>query len=199
MTGEIWTWQTAKSYAEANKDAFGGTIEVIGPTPYGDDNTWYKHTYESVFWETIGTRREDFGGAEHTYDHDVNPHLIFTTDPITRGGMYDNYNSSSWEYHTIHPENMGIPWAGDEGHRPYSDDLYNWQNVTVNPPGFTDLTHEFLLTSQVIEYFYGEGRDPEVYARNKALGRGFGLGLGGETTSPLSGLSPLAAIFRTDE
>jgi hypothetical protein len=194
-TAEVKTWQYQKSSAAANQAAFGGTITLQGPTIFGDDNTFYEHNYTGAHWATIGIRRETFLPlGTHYYDHDVNPQLIFTTDPATRGGIYASYLSDDWEYHTDHPETMGNPWAGDDGERPFPDNLYNWISSTVNPPGYTDLSHEFLMAYDIKEIFYGEGRDPEVYARR---------GAGGTTPAILTGLTGvglpiqgLVGIFR---
>jgi len=181
FTADPKTWQYQKSAAAANQAAFGGTITVIGPTVFGDDNTFYEHNYVGAHWAMIGTRRETFLPIpNHYYDHDVDPTMIFTTAPATRGGIYDSYLGDDWEAHTDHPLTMGNPWAGDEGERPFTDNLYNWISSTVNPPGFTDLTHEFLLAYDIKEIFYGEGRDPEVYGRK---------GAGGATPAILTGLT----------
>lgn len=193
-TGDVPTWQYQKSAAAANKAAFGGTIIVQGPTIFGDDNTFYIHEYESSWWEQIAARRETFLPIpNHYYDHDVTANMLFVTDPATRGGIYPAFLGPDWEAHTDHPDTMGNPWPGDAGEKPYDDDLYNWINTTVNPPGFTDLTAEFLLSSvSVKEIFYGEGRDPQAYAPKRNTGsRGPSLmGLG-----PLAGISPLNSLI----
>lgn len=193
-TGQVYTWQYMKDWAKANRAAFGGEIHIRKATGnYGPDNTFYVHTYESTWWAAIGTRRETFLPVPtHYYDHDVDPSLIYTTDPATRGGMYSAYTGGSWEYHTDHPDTMGTPWAGDEGEKTYDDDWYDWVNVTVNPPGFTDLTHNFLLNVKVEETFWGEGKDPSVYY---PPGGGIPPILGGVHGGhlPLRGLVP---IFR---
>jgi len=184
------SWQYQKSSAEANKVAFGGKIQIVSPTAYDENSTYYIHTYDLSWWAAIGERRETFLPVpNHYYDHNVDPTLIFTTDPATRGGIYGKYLSSDWEYHTDHPDTMGNPWAGDAGAKPYDDDYYNWNSTTVNPPGFTDLNHEFLLSVEVEEIFYGEGRDPEVYAPRFSTGSTPGVltGLHG-TGLPISGL-----------
>lgn len=195
-TADVKTWQYQKSSAIANQAAFGGTIQIQGPTVFGDDNTFYIHSYDQAWWAAIGTRRETFLPVPtHYYDHDVDPSLLYTTDPTTRGGIYAAYLSEDWKYHTDHPDTMGNPWAGDEDEKPFNDDLYNWVSSTVNPPGFTDLTHEFLLNVKVEEIFYGEGRDPEIYGRGLSTGTTPGIltgimGLG----LPISGLVPVFRI-----
>jgi hypothetical protein len=202
--GEFWytnynetvqTWQYARATAEAFRDSKFGAVMTVEYNTYGGDNdTYYIISYEDTYWAQIGARREVFLPVPtHYYTHYVDPALIHTTDPDTRGGIYSNYNTAGWEYTTQHPETMGNPWAGDAGERPYDDDLYNWINQTVNPPGYTDLIHEFLLTSQCLHIISGYGKDPAAEPRPFVPGPKIqppGL------RAPLDTLSPLAAIFR---
>lgn len=195
ITEDVDTWQYARAIAEAFKESkYGATIAITYCTFFGDNETFYEVAFEDTFWATIGSRRETFlPEPNHYYDHYVNASLVHVTDPVTRGGIYGAYFTEDWEYHTDDPLTMGTPWAGDAGERPYNDDLYNWINVTVNPPGFTDLEHQFLLTMKCRHVFYGYGKDPGADPKPKI------------PTSPVAGLfggvlggavPPLAMIFK---
>lgn len=203
--GEFWyrsinedipTWQYARSTAEAVRDSKYGAIMTLVYYSSGafEGSTHYVVSYEDTYWATIGSRRETFLPLpDHYYDHYVDPSLIITTDPVTRGGIYSAYGGLDWEYHTDHPETMGNPWAGDEGERPYDDDLYNWISQTINPPGYTDLIHEFLLTVQATYIIGGYGKDPAADPRPVIpTSGGLPLGLTGfpGSVNPLGQLSP---------
>lgn len=200
--GEFWytsvwedvvTWDYARQVAEAFKASkYGATIQArYNYYPFEDNATFYTVSYEDTFWATIGSRRETFLPEPiHYYDHYVNPALLMTTDPTTRGGIYSAYFTPEWQYHTDHPETMGNPWAGDEEERPYDDDLYNWINITVNPPGFTDQEHQFLLTMQCDWTIHGYGRDPRAIP--PVFGGRPGLLSGGILS--LASLSPLSQV-----
>lgn len=200
ISEDLYTWQYARAVAEGVKAAhYQAEITVAYNEHFGDNETFYTVTWDETLWTPIGTRREVFLPVPtHYYSHYVNPALIMCTDPTTRGGIYSAYDTVDWEYVTDHPDTMGNPWAGDEGERPYDDDLYNWINTTVNPPGFTDLSHEFLLTTHCIYIVYGQGKDPAAEPRPVAPQGGvIPLGIGGalRAPNPLEQLSPFRRKF----
>lgn len=192
------TWEDVKWQLEYFQSLYGGVLIYEIVSHGGVPSTQYALTLEWVFDATIGGRVLNFSDLEHVYySHYVEPALVFATDPDTRGGIYSAYFGEEWSKETEHPDTMGNPWPGDEDEKPYPEEYYDWENITVNPPGFTRETAYVECHTIRKILWIGEGEDPgppsvPLLPSSPISGP---LG-GGKIHTPLKTLSPLAAIFR---